>query len=142
MQKLYHNYKIIALLPVFAVIIDYSLTFFFADDSSMILSWEASPFVRFAVQHDIMVLYLAGIILFYYVSSCVALRALHNTDCYQFGVLLIGILSITHVFGGMSWFFRNPLYSNSVGVLSLISIVIAFVVFGFSILNERVPARN
>jgi len=136
-KKFYYNYKMVALLPVIAVILDYTLTFFFADDSSMILSWEASPFIRFALMHDIMLLYLIAIVLFYYVCAYAVLRILDGTDYYRFGVLLIVILSITHVIGGMSWYFRNSFYSNGVFVLSIISIVIALIVFGFSLLNER-----
>jgi hypothetical protein len=140
-RKFYYNYKIVALIPVFAVIIDYSLTFFFAGDTSMILSWEASPFVRFALAHDIMAAYLTAIVVFYYVSSCVVLKVLYGTGYYRFGVLLIAILSATHVIGGMSWYFRSAFYSDGVFVMSLMSIIIAFVVFGFSLLHERVPAR-
>ncbi len=140
--KFYHNYKIIALFPVVAVIIDYSLTFYLAGDISMITSWEASPFVRFAVIHHLMAAYLLAIILFYYACSYAVLRILHGTDYYRFGVLLIAILSITHVIGGMSWYFRNAFYSNGVLILSLASVVIAFVVFGFSLLHERAPARE
>ncbi len=84
-QKFYYNYKMIALLPVIAVIIDYTLTFLFADDSSMILSWEASPFVRFALMHNIMAVYLVAIILFYYLCSYAVLRILDGTDYYRFG---------------------------------------------------------
>jgi len=141
-RKFYYNYKIIALLPVIAVIIDYTLTFFFAGDSSMILSWEASPFIRFALIHNIMAAYLIAIILFYYLCSYAVLRILDGTDYYLFGVLLITILSITHVIGGMSWYFRNMFYSNGVFILSLFSIVIAIIIFSFSLLRERKPARE
>ena len=141
-RKLYNNYKIIALAPVIAVIIDYSLTFFLAGDTSMITSWEASPFVRFAVIHNIMAEYLIAIVLFYYFASYAILRILHGTIYYRFGVLLILILSITHVIGGMSWYFRSAFYSDGVLLMSLCSIVIAFALFNFSLLNERSQARN
>ena len=136
-RKIYGNYKIIALAPAIAVIIDYALTFYLAGDPSMITSWEASPFVRFAVIHNLMIPYLIAIAFFYYGASYAVLRILHNSDYYRFGVLLIGILSITHVIGGMSWYFRNAFYSNGVLVLSLVSIVIAFILFGFSLLREK-----
>ena len=141
-DKIYGNYKIIALAPAIAVIIDYALTFFLAEDTAMITSWEASPFVRFAVINNIMAEYLIAIVLFYYFASYAILRILHRTSYYRFGVLLIVILSITHVIGGMSWYFRNSFYSNGVLLMSLVSIVFAFVIFGFSLLNERSPARN
>jgi hypothetical protein len=136
-RKIYGNYKIIALAPAIAVIIDYALTFYLAGDTSMITTWEASPFVRFAVIHQLMVPYLAAIVLFYYGASYSVLRILHDSVYYQFGVLLILTLSITHVFGGLSWLFRNAFYSNGVFVLSLLSVVIAFILFGFSLLHEK-----
>lgn len=138
--KLYHNYRLIAILPAIAVIIDYALTFFLAGDTSLIISWEASPFVRFAVIHNLMVPYLIAIVIFYAVASYAVLRILYNTDYYKFGVILIITMSITHVIGGMSWYFRNAMYSNGVFIMSLLSIVIAFVAFGFSLLHERTPA--
>ncbi len=69
------------------------------------------------------------------------LRILHDSVYYRFGVLLILTLSITHVFGGLSWLFRNAFYSNGVFVLSLLSVVIAFILFGFSLLHEK-PATD
>ena len=140
-KKFYGNYKIIAMAPALAVIIDYTLTFYLAGDTSMVTTWEASPFVRFAVIHNLMVPYLIAIVLFYYGASYAVLRILHDSDYYKFGVLLILTLSITHVFGGMSWYFRNAFYSNGVFVLSLLSIAIAFILFAFSLLHER-PALD
>jgi hypothetical protein len=136
-EKFYGNYKIIALVPALAVIIDYTLTFYLAGDTSMVTTWEASPFVRFAVIHNLMAPYLIALVLFYYGASYAVLRILHDSDYYKFGVLLILTLSITHVFGGMSWYFRNTFYSNGVFALSLLSIAIAFILFAFSLLNER-----
>jgi hypothetical protein len=135
--KLYGNYKFIALAPALAVIIDYALTFYLSGDTSMITSWEASPFVRFAVIHNLMAPYILAIVIFYYAASYAVLRILHNSDYYKFGVLLILTLSITHIFGGLSWYFRNAFYSNGVFTLSLLSIVIAIILFGFTLLNER-----
>lgn len=140
LKKAYSNYQILAALPAICVIIDYALTFFLAGDTSMITSWEASPFVRFAVIHNVMAAYLLGIVLFYYVAAYAVLRVLHNTVYYKFGVLLIVLLSVTHVLGGMSWFFRTATYSNGIFILSLLSIVIAFIAFGFSLLHEKTPA--
>jgi hypothetical protein len=136
-QKLYRDYRLIAALPAVCVILDYAMTFFFAGDTSLITSWEASPFVRFAVINNIMIPYLVGIILFYFGASYAVLRVLARTEYYKFGVVLIVTLSITHVFGGMSWYFRNAWYSNGVMIMSVLSIVIAFVIFGFSLLREH-----
>jgi len=141
-RKIYHDYRLVAILPVIAVILDYTFTFYFAGDTSMITSWEASPFVRYAVINNLMPEYLAAIVLFYYGASYAVLRILDATHYYKFGVLLIGILSVTHVIGGMSWYFRNAFYSNGVLLMSMFSIVFAFIVFGFSLLRERPQAGS
>jgi hypothetical protein len=139
-RKLYGDYRLIALLPAIAVIIDYALTFYLAGDASMITIWEASPFVRFAIINNLMIAYLIAIVLFYYGASFGVLKILSGSDYYKFGSMLIVTISITHVIGGMSWYFRNALYSNGVFIVSLLSIVIAFVVFGFSLIHERTVA--
>jgi hypothetical protein len=139
---LYHEYRLIAALPALCVIIDYVMTFFLAGDTSMILSWEASPFVRFAIINDIMIPYLLALVLFYYFASYAVLRLLTGPAYYKFGVLLIVTMSITHLLGGTSWYFRNAMYSNGVMVLSLLSIVIAFIVFGFSLIREHDTAHH
>ena len=135
--KLFHDYRLIPILPAICVILDYMMTFFFAGDTSMIISWEASPFVRFAVVNNVLIPYIIAIVLFYYVASYGVLRILAGTVYYKFGVLLIITMSITHIVGGMSWYFRNSMYSNGVMLVSLFSIVIAVVVFGVSFIRER-----
>jgi hypothetical protein len=70
------------------------------------------------------------------------LRILDRTDYYKFGVFLVLAMSITHVIGGMSWYFRNVFYSNGVLLMSLLSICIAFVLFGFSLIREHTPAEQ
>jgi len=142
LKKFYRDYRLVAVLPAVCVIIDYALTFAFADDSSMILSWEASPLVRFALINDILIPYLASIVLFYFVASYAVLRIIAGTEYYRFGVLLIVTMSITHLVGGMSWHFRNTMYSNGVFMMSALSVVIAFVIFGFSLLHEHEKVRS
>ena len=139
--SLFHDYRLIALLPAIGVILDYALTFFLAGDTSNIIIGEASPFVRFAVINNIFIPYIVAIVLFYYVASYAILRILDGTDYYKFGVLVIIAMSITHLVGGMSWYFRNAMYSNSVMIISFISIVIALAVFGFSLVREHHPVH-
>jgi hypothetical protein len=140
-RKVYRNYRLVALFPAVAVIIDYALTFYLAGDTSLIISWEASPFVRYAVIHNLMVPYLAAIVIFYAAASFAVLKILDNTIYYRFGFLLIVTMSITHLIGGLSWYFRNSLYSDGVLIMSVLSIVIAFVAFGFSLLREWGPVN-
>ena len=73
----------VALIPSLAVILDYSLTFFLAENTGMILQWEASPLVRFAVAHNIIAVYLVAIVLFYYGAAYAVLRILRPTRYYH-----------------------------------------------------------
>ena len=78
-RRIYDTPACVALIPSLAVIIDYTLTFFLAADTGMILQWEASPLVRFAVAHNIMAVYLLAIVLFYYGAAYAVLRILRPT---------------------------------------------------------------
>lgn len=136
---LYHDPRIIALIPVLAVIIDYSLTFLLAGSTEMILVAEASPLVRFAVAQGLMPLYVTVLVLFYYGASYFVLRLLAGGDLYPLGVALIMLMGITHLLGGLSWYILNPLYSDTVVGLSFMSIIIAIVIFGYAV-ARRHPA--
>jgi hypothetical protein len=136
LKRIYNTPACIALIPSLAVIIDYSLTFFLAGSTSMILQWEASPFVRFAVAYNILGIYLAGIVLFYYGASYAVLHILQPTRYYAFGVALIGMVSVVHVLGGLSWQMKTAWYSNCIVALSFSSVIIALCVFGYSVLHQ------
>lgn len=137
-QYSYRNLTLIlAVIPATAVIIDYILTFLLAGSEGMILQWEASPLVRYALANDLMVFYIVAIVLFYYLAALLVLVSLEHTPVYRIGVVLILMISITHMLGGMSWYFRNSLYSYSVMVLSYITIIIAFLALGYAIIREQ-----
>jgi len=141
MTTLQHPFRkltlLLAVIPACAVIIDYVLTFLLAGSEGMVLQWEASPLVRYAVSNNLMLVYMAAIVIFYYGAALLVLISLEQTPVYRFGVVLIVLVSITHMLGGMSWYFRNPLYSYSVMALSYITIVIAFLALGYAIVTQR-----
>ena len=83
-RRIYDTPAYVALIPSLAVILDYSLTFFLAENTGMILQWEASPLVRFAVAHNIIAVYLVAIVLFYYGAAYAVLRILRPTRYYQY----------------------------------------------------------
>jgi hypothetical protein len=140
-NDLYYNPYLLPLIPALAVLADYGLTFYLADNYAMILSWEASPLVRYAAAHGLMVIYLAGIMLFYYITSYFVLRLLAKSPVYPVGVTLLVIISLTHILGGLSWYFRNSLYSNIIFGLSVMSIVVAIGLFGYVTFQQiRHPA--
>jgi hypothetical protein len=136
-RRFYDAPVYVAIVPSLAVIIDYTLTFFLAADTGMILQWEASPLVRIALAHNIMAIYLFAIVLFYYGAAYAVLRILQPTCYYPYGVALVLLVSVIHVLGGLSWQFRNVWYSDSVLILSFSSVIIAFCLFGYSLIRQK-----
>jgi len=131
LNNLRNNQVIIPLIPALAVLVDYGLTFLFAGSKAMILQWESSPLLKFATMNDLIFVYITGIMLFYYCMAYIVLKLLYRSSVYGIGVALILIISITHVLGGLSWYFRSALYSNTIYGVSLISIIIAIALFGY-----------
>ena len=136
-HRIYHDERVIALLPVVALAIDYSLTFFFAGSRETLLLYEASPLLKFAVANNLFLMVIIALMIFYYLGSWIILKLLAGSDMYPVGVTLIALISLTHVLGGMSWYIRAPLYSNTVVGLSVISIMVAILVFGYTILRSH-----
>lgn len=132
-RSLYSDPRFIAAIPAVAVVWDYILTLSLADSREMILAYEASPLVKLAVSHNLMFLYLPCIAAFYFIASYSVLKVLKTPDLYSVGVALIGTVSLTHLLGGLSWYFRDPVYSNTVFFLSLLSILMALILFGFAV---------
>ncbi|ABS56925.1 hypothetical protein Mboo_2411 [Methanoregula boonei 6A8] len=126
----------IAVVPPLAVSIDYALTFYLAGNTGMILQWEASPLVRFAVAHNSMALYFLALVVFYYAAAYAVLRILHPTGFYRYGVGLVLLVSLTHVLGGISWQLKNSWYSYGIAALSLLTIIIAICLFGYAFFRQ------
>ncbi len=136
LQSIYRNYRILPLLLCVGVIIDYSLTFYFAGSIETVLRYEFSPTLTYAITHDIVIPYLVFTVFFYYVSAYIVLKFLADSEIYYIGVYIILLMSITHVMGGLSWYVLNVYYSNAVIVLSLVSVVITITVFGYEIFKQ------
>lgn len=135
--SIYHNYKVMPLFLCIAVIIDYSLTFYFAGSVENILAYEFSPTLLFAVRNNIVVPYLMATVMFYYFMSYTILKFLENDRIYPVGVFIILLMSLTHVLGGLSWFVLSEAYSNMIFMLSITSIIIAISVFGYEVLDRE-----
>ena len=136
MRSIYHNYRFIPLFLCVAVVIDYSLTFYFAGSIENILAHEFSPTLVFAVRNDIILPYLALTVLFYYLMGYTILKFLDGEDIYPIGVFIILLMSITHGLGGMAWFVLEEAYSNMIFMLSMTSILVALSVFGYEVLKR------
>ncbi len=136
MLSIYHNYRLIPLFLSVSVIIDYSLTFYFAGSIENILAHEFSPTLVFAVKNDIVLPYLAVIVVFYYFMGYTILKFLDGEEIYPIGVFIIMLMSLTHVLGGLSWFILSKSYSNMIFMLSMTSVIIALSVFGYEIFRK------
>lgn len=136
LQLIYDNYRVIPLLLCISVAIDYALTLYLAGSRKAIRRYEFSPLLRYAMEHNLVILYLVFTIFFYYISAYIVLKLLKDEPIYSAGVALILLLSITHLLGGLSWVFRNAWYSNMVMALSLASIALAIASFGYVILRR------
>ena len=132
-RGLFYRPWAIAIVPLFAVLADYGLTFLLSGGREFILAYEASPLLRFAVENDMVLVYMGGLMAFYYLAAFLVLTFLSGSDLYPVGVALISLVSLTHLLGGLSWYFRNPLYSDTVIGLSLISIMISLFLFAYSV---------
>lgn len=132
------DHRIVAGIPALAVLFDYSMTLIFSGGKEVLLRFEFSPLVRYAVEHDIVAVYLLAMMLFYYGMAFAALRLLRTTGLYRFGVVLILLVSVTHVLGGLSWVVRNGLYSYAVHGVSVAAIVVALAAFGCAVLRRPV----
>jgi hypothetical protein len=127
-------------IPLFlsiSVVIDYALTFYFAGSIENILAYEFSPVLVFAVRNDIVLPYLAFTVAFYYFMGYTILSLLAGEEIYPIAVLIILLMSVTHVLGGMSWFVLKEAYSNMVFLLSMTSILIALSVFGYEVFRRE-----
>jgi len=136
LQLIYTNYRVIPFFLCISVAIDYTLTLYLAGSREAIQRYEFSPLLRYAVEHDLVSVYLVFTIFFYYVSAYIVLKLIKDEPIYCAGVALILLLSITHLLGGLSWVFRNAWYSNMVMALSLASIALAIASFGYVILQR------
>jgi len=136
LQLIYANYRVIPLFLCISIAIDYTLTLYLAGSREAIQRYEFSPLLRYAMEHNLVIIYLVFTIFFYYISAYIVLKLIKDEPVYSAGVALILLLSITHLLGGLSWVFRNAWYSNMVMAPSLASIALAIASFGYVILQR------
>jgi hypothetical protein len=137
---MYYNERVIALIPVIALLIDYVLTFILAGSMETLLRYEASPLLRFAVASDLVIPVILALMVFYYLASCLVLAMLSDTSLYPLGVTLIILVGLTHLLGGLSWYIKDTLYSDTVIGLSLVSILVAIIIFGYTLFRAYFPS--
>lgn len=141
-RSIYYDHKIVPLFLSAAILIDYSLTFFFAGSISNIMSFENSFLLKYAIENNFVIPYLLGVMAFYYAASYIVLDLFKGQEVYPAGVGIIGLMAVQHIAGGMSWFVNNAIYSYSVISLSMITIVLAMILLGYTIIKNIVKSAD
>ena len=133
-NKIFLNPARMALMPPAGIIMDYSLTFFFAGSTDNIMMYEYSPVMRASAAAGLIfpaMLLIAG---FYYFAAFKGLKILLKSRIYPFGVAVAATIMLTHIMGGFSWVIKNQTYAYTVFGMSLMTIIIAFSAFLYSAL--------
>ena len=76
LQLIYANYRVIPLFLSISIAIDYTLTLYLAGSREAIQRYEFSPLLRYAMEHNLVIIYLVFTIFFYYIS-------IHRVKTYQ-----------------------------------------------------------
>ena len=127
----------IALILAIAVVFDYTMTLTHSGGQTSIMAFEYSPILRWAVATGLLLPCIAALALGYYVMSCVALRSLEGTAYYLPGVLVVLLISLTHVSGGLSWIVLNSAYSDAVLLLAAAGVIFSLSVFLLAVRRQR-----
>ncbi len=133
--------KLLLMLPFFFAIssvIDYFFTIWFSGSKDNLIRNEFSPLLVYAVRNDLLVPYVFFTVIFYYFASYFVLKLLSQDEklFYPASAILI-LISLAHTFGGLSWYFKSEAYSNTILVISAITIMMAIFLSGWSILKKR-----
>jgi len=133
--------KLLISIPFFfaiSAIIDYSTTAWFAGTKENLIQNEFSPLLVYAVRNDLLIPYLILTVIFYYCGSYLALKMLSSDEklFYPASAIII-LISLAHIFGGFSWYFKSETYSNIILAISAITIMMAIFLSGWSILQKR-----
>jgi hypothetical protein len=140
-REFFHRPSLIALIPAIAVVFDYAMTITFSGGRDAILAFEYSPLLRAAIASDLLIPCIAALAIGYYGLGLFALRSLARSGYYIAGVLLLALISLTHISGGLSWIVRNSAYSNAVLLLAVTGILVALGAFLFALRRgTRTPA--
>jgi len=137
LRDLYLDPVFLSLVPPVSLTFDYSMTFRLAGSHDTILSFEASPVVRFVLANHLMVAYFLALLALYFLASLAMLRWLRSTRYYPFGAASILIIGTAHCLGGLSWIARSSLFSMAVRLLVTFLFLLAAVLLGKKIITEQ-----
>ncbi|WP_462273651.1 hypothetical protein [Methanohalophilus sp.] len=100
------------------------------------MKYEYSPTLLFALKNNVLVPYIVAMFVFYYIAGYLVLKNLEKSSLYPVGIIILAIISTTHIMGGLSWYILDPLYSTIVLIFSKISIIIALGSFGYVVVTK------
>lgn len=133
--------KLLVSIPFFfalSAIIDYSITIWFAGTRENLIRNEFSPLLVYAVDNDLLAPYFLFTVLLYFSVSYLALKYLSNdTKLFYAATAVLILISLTHALGGLSWYFRNEAYSDTILAIAGAAIMMAIFLSGWSILQKR-----
>ena len=142
LRALYLDTLFLALVPPVCLTFDYSMTFRLAGSHETVLSFEASPVVRFVLENNLMVAYFLSLLALYFLVSLAMLRRLRGTRYYPFGAASLLIVGTAHFLGGLTWVARSHLFSVAVGTLVTTLFLVTALWMGRNLLAERRPGKD
>jgi hypothetical protein len=142
LEPIFYNYKVIPLILCLSIIIDYTLTFYVAGTPENVLRFDNSPLLKLAVENNLVIEYLAIVVIFYYLAGYMALKLFNGHIIYSAGVAIFLLLSLTHVLGGLSWLVINVYYSYFVIGLSISIIFIAIGILCYLLYEKLRSGHN
>lgn len=119
--------KLIALVTV-SVLIDYIATLIIGD-----LSLENSKLLAYAIEHGLFIPYTISVMTFYAIFSYLLLKFSKGL-LEIFSKSTIVSLSLSHLLGWTTWLLRNPLYTQTIMMIPIVSLTLLVTLSGFVIL--------
>jgi hypothetical protein len=101
-----------------SLIVDYALTLYFSDGD--LLNGELSPILRYAAENGFATQWviISSIAITFIIFG--SLLYLQRYDfAYTGAVVIILLLSVSHILAGLSWYLKNTMYSSFIFTLSL-----------------------
>ena len=127
---------IVSLAFAISSVIDYMTTVWFAGTKENLIRNEFSPLIVYAVEHDLLRVYVFVSVMFHYFGSFLVLMSLSEDEklLYPARTIII-MISMVHILGGFSWYVNNYVYSSTIVYMSLIAILMTILLSGWLIIS-------
>ncbi|MCK4679264.1 MAG: hypothetical protein KAT48_14110 [Bacteroidales bacterium] len=107
-----------------SVAIDYISSLWFAGNKEYLIENEHSVIFAYVMEYGIFIPYLIFIMAVYFMGSYIALGALSGHRLFPVACVSVVLVAISHTFGGLSWYFRNDMYSGIIIIIPQIAIIL------------------